>query len=252
MSIQFPLVSILMPITQNTVYFKAALTSALFQTYDNIEIIIRDNTNTTDIPIMMKNEFLPYYDKIHYIQNNTSMNSLQLSQQLIEDSNGSYINFLSETDLFYPLKIEKMMRYFLSEEPNAIQLVTSSQLQIDKNGQMDQTVDTRALFATDKKLNSIEYGNAILKKPHGTGELTSYLFKKESLYEPFGYLRGTLFVHEYIKATLLSILTKGEVMYIADDLSFKRNLPEQQITNTEQRNECAQLISFASQLGYLK
>ncbi|MGR5989356.1 glycosyltransferase family 2 protein [Bacillus paranthracis] len=68
MGTQIPLVSILIPVTQNTVYLKAALTSALFQTYDNIEIIIRDNTSTTDISTMIETEFLPYYDKINYIK----------------------------------------------------------------------------------------------------------------------------------------------------------------------------------------
>lgn len=250
MGTQIPLVSILIPVTQNTVYLKAALTSALFQTYDNIEIIIRDNTSTTDISTMIETEFLPYYDKINYIKNNTSMNTIQLLQKLIDDSKGNYINFLSEKDLFYPLKIERMMQYFLSDESNAIQLVTSSQLQINERGQVNQSVNTRDFFTSDRKLNGIEYGNVILQKKHGTGELTAHLFKKESLHEPFGYFRGTSFSHEYITATWLSILTKGEVMYIADSLSFKRDLTEQKITDVAQRNEWAQLISFANQLDY--
>ncbi|PHG57692.1 glycosyltransferase [Bacillus toyonensis] len=252
MGTQIPLVSILIPVTQNTVYFKAALTSALFQTYDNIEIIIRDNTSTTDISTMVETEFLPYYDKIHYIKNNTSMNTIQLLQKLTDDSKGDYINFLSEKDLFYPLKIERMMQYFLSDESNDIQLITSSQLQIDERGQLDQSADTRCFFTSDIKLNGIEYGNTILKKQHGMSGVTANLFKKESLHEPFGYFRGSPFVHEYVTATWLSILTKGEVMYIADDLSFKRNLPEHPITNIEQRIEWDQLISFANQLGYLQ
>lgn len=246
---QLPLVSILIPVTQNTPYFQAALTSALFQTYDNIEIIIRDTTSTKDIERMIENEFLPYYNKIHYIKNNTSMNIIQLAQKLIDDSKGNYINFLSEKDLFYPLKVERMMQYFLSDEPNNIQLVTSSQLQLNEKGELDQSVPTNGLFTVDKKLNGIECGKAIVQKQQGMGEFTAPLFKKENLYEPFGYFRGTPFIYEYVTATWLSMLTKGEIVYIADGLSFKRNLPEQQVTNIVQKNEQDQLLSLTHQLG---
>lgn len=246
---QSPLVSILIPITQYTVYFKAALTSALFQTYDNTEIIIRDNTSTTDIQIMMEKEFLPYYNKIHYIKNERPMNTLELLQKLMEDSNGTYINFLFETDLFYPLKIETMMQFFLSDQSNTLQLVTSSQIPINEHGQFIQ--NTNKLFTTDKRLQGIECGPIILQKQNGMGELTAPLWNKEKLHEPFGCLRGLSFVHEYITATWLSLLTKGEAMYIADDLSFKRSLQEQKTRNTVQKKEWNQLISFAHQLGYL-
>ncbi|WP_197233405.1 glycosyltransferase [Bacillus cereus] len=241
-----PLVSILVPVTQNTIYFKATLISALFQTYDNTEIIIRDNTSTNDIQIMMEKEFLPYYNKIHYIKNNTPMNTTELSQKLIEDSKGEYINFLFEKDLFYPLKTERMMQYFLSDPSNTLQSVTSSQIQIDEKGQVIQNGNTTNLFTTDTRLNRIECRNAILQKQNGMCELTAPLFKKENLHEPFGYFRGISFIHEYITATWLSLLTKGDIMYIADALSFKRNLQEQKITTIAQKNEWNQLMSFAN------
>ncbi|UIJ69706.1 glycosyltransferase (plasmid) [Bacillus cereus] len=246
-----PLVSILMPLTQDTIYFKAALTSALFQTYDNTEIIIRDNTSTNDMQTMIEKEFLPYYNKIHYIKNDILMNTIELSQKLTEDSKGTYINFLFEKDLFYPLKIERMMQYFLSDKSNTIQFVTSSQVQINEQGQSIQNGDTNRLFTNDTRLNGIEYGNYILQKQNEICELTAPLLRKEKLHEPFGYLRGLPFVHEYITATWLSLLAKGEAIYIADDLSFKRNLPEQKTKNIIQNNEWIQLISVATQLGYL-
>ncbi|MBJ8113113.1 glycosyltransferase [Bacillus cereus group sp. N6] len=249
---QLPLVSILIPVTQNSVYLKATLTSALFQTYDNTEIIIRDNTLTNEIRVMVEKEFLPYYSKINYVKNDAPMTTLHLLQQLIEDSKGKYTNFLLEKDLFYPQKIEKMMRYFLSDSLNTIQLVTSSQLQIDEKGQPIQNLNTNKLYLTDTKLSEIECRNAILQKQNWIGELTVPLFKKDQLNEPFGYFRGMPFFHEYVTAAWLTILSKGDIIYIADDLSFKRNLQETSIRNTNQKNEWDQLVLFANQSGYLQ
>ncbi|PEQ02682.1 glycosyltransferase family A protein [Bacillus toyonensis] len=248
---KLPLVSILIPVTQISVYFKATLTSALFQTYDNTEIIVIDSTSTNDIQLMVEAEFLPYYNKITYKKNNKSITTIQLLQELIQNSNGSYINFLSEKDLFYPAKIEKMMQCFLSDVSNTIQLVTSSQTQIDEKGQFIQNLNIRDFFMTDTKLNGIECGKAILQKQDWIGELTAPLFKKTILNEPFGYFMGTPFVHEYITATWLSMLHQGDVMYIADALSFKRNFQEQNLASIAQKNEWDQLFSRANQLGYL-
>lgn len=249
-----PLVSILIPVTENSVYFKTALISALFQTYDNVEIIVRDNTSTNEIQTMLEKEFLPHYNKIIYIKSDNQMTALQLLQSLIEDSKGQYINFLLEKDSFYPTKVEKMMEYFLSDSLNKIQLVTSSQLQIGENGQFTQNSNMKKFFLNDIKLNGVECGNAILQRQNWIGGITAPLFKKEGLNEPFGYIKDQLFSLEYTIATWLSVLTKGEVVYIADELSFERDFQDQNIADVDmaRENEWEKLLLFAKQLGYLK
>ncbi|RAN71331.1 glycosyltransferase family A protein [Bacillus sp. SRB_331] len=249
-----PLVSILIPVTEKYVYLKTALISALFQTYDNVEIIVRDNTSTNEIQTMMEKEFLPHSNKIIYIKNDNQMTTLQLLQSLIEDSKGQYINFLLEKDSFYPTKVEKMMEYFLSDSLNTIQLVTSSQLQIDKNEQFIQNSSVNKYFLNDIKLSGVECGSAILQRQNWIGGLTAPLLKKEGLSEPFGYLKDQPFFLEYTIATWLSVLTKGSVIYMSDELSFEREFQEQTIADVDiaRENEWEKLLVFAKQLGYLK
>ncbi|WP_434611176.1 glycosyltransferase [Bacillus paranthracis] len=249
-----PLVSILIPVTEKSGYLKTALISALFQTYDNVEIIVRDNTSTNEIQTMMEKEFLPYYNKIIYIKNDNQMTTLQLLQSLIEDSKGQYINFLLEKDSFYPTKVEKMMDYFLSDSLNTIQLVTSSQLQIDKNEQLIKSSSMNKYFLNDIKLIGVECGSAILQRQNCVGGLSAPLLKKEGLSEPFGYLKGQPFPLEYTIATWLSVLTKGSVIYISDELVFEREFQEQAIVEVDiaRENEWEKLLLCAKQLGYLK
>ncbi|MED1507592.1 MULTISPECIES: glycosyltransferase family A protein [Bacillus] len=249
-----PLVSILIPVTEKTAYLKTALISALFQTYDNVEIIVRDNTSTNEIQTMIEKEFLLHYNKIIYIKNDNQMTTLQLLQSLIEDSKGQYINFLLEKDSFYPTKVEKMMEYFLSDLLNTIQLVTSSQLQIDKNEQLIQNSSVNKYFLNDIKVSGVECGNAILQRQNWIGGLSAPLLKKEGLSEPFGYLKDQPFSLEYTIATWLSVLTKGSVIYISDELSFEREFQEQTIADVDiaRENEWEKLLLFAKQLGYLK
>jgi len=249
-----PLVSILIPVIENSVYLKTTLISVLFQTYDNVEIIVRDNTLTNEIQTMLEKEFLPYYNKIIYTKNDREMTDLQLLQSLIEDSKGPYINFLLEKDSFYPTKIERMMEYFFSDALNETQLVTSSQLQIDENGQFTQNSSMKKFFLNDIKLNGVECGNAILQGQNWIGGLTAPLLKKEGLNEAFGYIKDQSFSFEYTIAMWLSVLMRGEVVYIADELSFAGDFQERDfaVVDRVQENEWKKLLLFARQLGYLK
>lgn len=247
-----PSVSILIPVTENSFFLESTLISAVFQTYDNLEIIIKDNTSTNEVQSMIEREFLPYYKKIVYTKNDTPMTTLQLLQSLIADSNGEYINFLFEKDWFYPTKIEKMMHYFLSDLSNTIQLVTSFQLQIDESGHLIQKQSLIKPFSTDCTINGIECGNAILQGENWIGGLTAPLFKKDGLNEAFGYIKGQPFFDEYVIATWLSILTNGDVVYIANELSFERaSLKENSASlDIDQKNEWNQLLLSATRLGY--
>ena len=67
-----PLVSILMPTRNRPVFFKKALESALAQTYDNIEIIICDNSDNDETKQVVE-MYLPTYSFIHYEKNETDL-----------------------------------------------------------------------------------------------------------------------------------------------------------------------------------
>src|SRR5699024_10710464 len=108
--IELPLVSILIPTYNRPKYFEEALQSVLQQTYQNIEIIIGDDSTNNESEKLMKEKYLPYYPNILYIKNKLSLGQFDNDIMLFCKANGEYINYLMDDDLFHLQKIEKMMK----------------------------------------------------------------------------------------------------------------------------------------------
>ncbi|WP_243521143.1 glycosyltransferase [Bacillus pseudomycoides] len=229
-----PLVSILIPAFENALYLEFALKSALLQTYSNFEIIIRDNSSTNEIQLLIEQEFLPYSRRITYIKNTTHMNRPNVLQHLLKDANGEYINYLMEDDLFYPTKIEKMMNYFLSNTVEDIKLVTSYRRPIDESGKtISDLVYTKKLFKTDTILDGISGGNSMMVVTNWIGEPTTVLFRKKDLIEPFGCFVGRQYETAIDMASWLTLLAQGKLVYIADELSYVRIHPNRNAWKTQ-------------------
>lgn len=87
-----------------------ALNSALNQTYENIEIIISDDSTNDEVNAMIQ-LYLREYECITYVKNETPLVAENFNK-CVELANGDYINFLLDDDLFHHEKIERMMKYF--------------------------------------------------------------------------------------------------------------------------------------------
>lgn len=115
-----PLVSICVPTYNGEKYLAEAITSAINQTYQNLEIVISDDAsvdrtfavidkfkNLTSIPIYVYN----------HIPNGIGANW----NNCIKNSNGKYIKFLFQDDVLLPLCVEEMVK--LAESSNKIGMV---------------------------------------------------------------------------------------------------------------------------------
>ncbi|PEJ62247.1 glycosyltransferase [Bacillus wiedmannii] len=226
-----PLVSILIPVTGNSIYLELALTSVLLQTYTNIEIIIRDPTPTDAIQTLLEKEFLPYSNRITYIKDNRYMPRVEILHELLRVSQGEYINFLREEDLFYPEKIEKMMNYFFYDVNNSIKLITSNTELIDRHGNLvDDFKTINKIHKTDGKWDSTVGSNLILKHKNYIGGLSVPLFRKKDLIQPFGVFSGHQFIKEIELASWLTLVSQGECVFIEEDLIFERKNHNYKIT----------------------
>lgn len=103
-----PLVTIVIPVYNGANYLNESITSALEQTYKNIEIIVvndgsTDNGETEKIA-------LSYGDKIKYLSkpNGGVSSALNLC---IQNMNGEWLSWLSHDDLYYPTKVEEEVNY---------------------------------------------------------------------------------------------------------------------------------------------
>ncbi|MDQ0216405.1 glycosyltransferase involved in cell wall biosynthesis [Oikeobacillus pervagus] len=252
---QTPLVSVLMPVFTNSSYFQLALKSVLLQTYVNLEIIIRDHTPTNEVQHLVEKEYLPFSAKIKYIRNHQPLPRLQVLQQLFNDSQGEFINYLMEEDLFYPTKIERMVDYFLNDAAGSIKLVTSYRQPIDEVGKaIPDLTFTKRRHLHDVIIDGRAFGDSMIVESNWVGEPSTVLFRKCDLVEPFGQFGGYEFESAFDMGSWMTLLSQGKGVYIADTLSFVRIYPQRNHWRTRMGpiKDWMHLISYSQSLGFLK
>ncbi|PEO39942.1 glycosyltransferase [Bacillus wiedmannii] len=218
-----PLVSILIPTYNRPVYFKQALISALFQKYQNIEVVISDDSTNDDSQKIALRYARKFPGKIKYYKNEKNIGGKLNFQLAFEKASGEYINYLMDDDLFHPNKIDRMMQYYLSDATNDIKLITSYRQPIDAEGKKIPDYSfTKKRFELDTVINGITAGNSIILDGNWIGEPTTPLFRKKDLIEPFGQFCGAQYHSAVDMASWLSLLVDGNLIYIADTLSYLR------------------------------
>lgn len=226
----FPLVSILIPTYNCSEYFQIALKSALNQTYRNIEIIVGDDSTNNEIQELIRKSYLNKYSNIKYYHNENNLGQFDNNIKLLNMSQGEFINYLIDDDLFEVSKIEKMMNYFVQDKNEEISLITSHRAMIDENGNnRDIFGNTDNVFEKDTIVDGIELGNFILMNNNNcVGEPTTVLFRKNKLLEPFGTFNGRKYGCNVEQASWFNLLVKGKAVYINEVLSYCRFHHEQQ------------------------
>ncbi|MBG9611746.1 glycosyltransferase family 2 protein [Bacillus cereus] len=223
---EMPLVSILIPTYNRPTYFKQALLSAVLQTYPNIEIIICDDSTNDDTKKIALQYIEKFPCKIKYYQNQTNIGLRSNFQLAFQRATGEYINYLMDDDLFHHHKIERMMKYFLSDHTNIIKLVTSYRQPIDAEGKnLPDFSFTKKRFDCDTIVNGSDAGNSMLLDGNWIGEPTTVLFRKKDLVEPFGQFCGAQYFSAVDMASWFSLLLNGNLIYISDTLSYVRMHP---------------------------
>ncbi|MZQ84126.1 glycosyltransferase [Paenibacillus sp. 5J-6] len=225
-----PLVSILIPTYNRPHYFEQALQSAFNQTYDNIEIIVSDNSDNdlTEL-VVQKYQMMPGGTKIKYYKNPQNLGPIGNQQQSLNLANGEFINYLMDDDLFHLQKIEKMMAYLI-QYPD-VTMVTSQRRVINAAGRQLYVPP----FGTFKQLymkDTIVDGRVLTKRIledriNYLGEPTTVLFRRKALTEPFGVLLGRQAYFAVDMASWLSLLSKGKGVYMVQPLSYLRYHTEQ-------------------------
>ncbi len=215
-----PLVSVLIPTHNRPDYLEIALKSVLEQSYENIEIIISDNGDDG----LSEQRIAPYLERhpniIYYRKQ--GMSALENFGKCLELSQGEYINYLMDDDVFHPEKIKRMMHYYL-HHPN-IGLVTSFRQLIDEHGHdLPPLPGTERMFPIDTLVTGLSFGNMMLS--NGTnliGEPTTVLLRRCDVGDVFGTFAGRNYSVLVDIATWLSILATRDCVYISDALSYFR------------------------------
>lgn len=252
-----PLVSILIPAYNRPEYLQLALESALNQTYSNVEIVICDDSTNDEVEKRV-NGYISIHKNIRYYRNEKNLGQFDNDLKLFELASGEYVNYLMDDDLFEPMKIERMMQYFIADKKKEIKLVTSQRQLIDENGNiLPESMLTQKIFKEDTIIDGHQLGNFVMMHNFNClGEPTTVLFRKEDLIEPFGTFNGRRYGCNVDQAAWFTLLAKGKAVYIADTLSYFRIHSQQQLQTPKMKLlgalDYAHEILTAYQKGFLQ
>lgn len=112
MAVNFPLVSVIIPVYNRDRYLAEAIESVLAQTYPAIELIVVDD-GSTDLSAEVAQRYLP--NLIYFYQQNGGISAARNTG--IGLAQGEFLAFLDSDDIWMPDKLSQQMAAFTSD-PN--------------------------------------------------------------------------------------------------------------------------------------
>ncbi|NEP04171.1 MAG: glycosyltransferase, partial [Okeania sp. SIO4D6] len=232
-----PLVSICIPTYNGENFIRAAINSALSQTYSNIEIIISDDNSTDktlEIAKTLQSENPQIEFRIICHQNYGLVRNLNFC---ISQTRGKYIKFLLQDDLLEKSCIEELVK--IAEEDSEIGLVFSRRRVILEPGAENNSTCVAAYRGTQdlhkdwSNLKTIQSGKDLLLDPNlmkyrlnKIGEPTTVLIPK-AVFEKIGLFDSSL--TQVLDIDMwLRIIGNYKIGFVDKSLSQLRVHPRQQ------------------------
>lgn len=220
-----PLVSIVIP-THRPDHFRNALSCALGQTYQNIEIIVSDNSDTSEIHDLCKG--LP---QVIYRKNLDGIPASNIACPLSHVS-GKYIKYLFDDDLIFPHCIESMIGWLYKIDEgyrNKIGLITTPRQVIDGDSICHGELKEQSLSAVTLLDGRDCIKRILVALDNFIGEFSTVMFSADfidlqnplEIFNLYGqeYRDGLIDVPIYLK-----ILSSSDLLYIPHALSaFRRH-----------------------------
>ncbi|RQO58753.1 hypothetical protein DBR47_13860 [Paucibacter sp. KBW04] len=215
-----PKVSILIPTHKRPDYLPLALRSARTQTYENLEIIISDNSGDDSSRASIDDQLRADPRVQYHVQNGGG--AWQNWLNAMSHASGVYVNFLMDDDLFHPKKVERMVHYF--EAYPTVGLVTSFRQLIDAAGnELPPIKGTRQLFENDSVVLGQSMGEFILKNGMNLiGEPTTAMFRRADIGAGFGRFCGRQYEIMTDLSTWMELMHGRHCVYISEPLSYFR------------------------------
>jgi glycosyltransferase involved in cell wall biosynthesis len=131
----FPLVSVIMPVYNSEKYLKEAIDSILSQSYKNIELVIVNDGSTDSSKAII----LRYSDsRIFLIENESNSGIVYSRNRGLEMASGEYVATLDSDDIALPERIEKQVGFL---ESNLVYgMCGTYYISIDSNGAIREKI----------------------------------------------------------------------------------------------------------------
>lgn len=230
-----PLVSILLPTHERPEFFRLALESARAQTYQNIEIIVSDNSKDERTKKLMKAYAAD--ERIRYTRDAT----LSMRQNWLKPmdlARGEYFAYLFDDDLYAPEKIERMTDVLSMED--GIAFVTSKRCVIDEEGNIiaEPLIDSPPVEETARIAGELAIYELLEKQTNFIGEYTTVLLPRSAKETVREVLTKEPPITLLDVECWLRLLEKGDLIYLAEPLSYFRKHAGQMHSDTDTRIAC--------------
>jgi glycosyltransferase involved in cell wall biosynthesis len=222
-----PLVSILIP-AYNPRFFESCFASSIAQSYENIEIIVADDSGGNEIRDVVARPLAPH---VRYLRNPARLGFHGNFAHLFSQASGRYIKFLNDDDVLHPDCVSNMVAAFEFLGSQA-SLVTSRRQRIDETGKMlPDTAATKPLADDDRVFKGRPLGDRLLlQSVNRVGEPSAAMFRRSDV-SPSGDTLFRIVERKYTcladMALWLRLLAAGDMAYLAKPLSFIRDHPGQ-------------------------
>ncbi|VVO09682.1 glycosyltransferase [Pseudomonas fluorescens] len=231
-----PLVSIVIP-AFNPRFFSQALQGALQQSYDNLEIIVCDDSRGDEIKDMV--ESLPGGGavSVRYVRNPQTLGFVGNLQACLDEAQGEFIKFLCDDDLLFPACIARQAQTFI-ENPD-VNLVFAQRLFWDAdNLQLPSRLENSPLSPECGLFKGEDMLAVFEAFPiNFLGGLTSALFRRADVLELLPALAqsGQGFVASLDFALYICLLRRGNMVVLNHILGIERLYPERFIRQQPMR-----------------
>ena len=216
------LVSILIP-SYKPRDFRDCLTSALAQTWHNVEIIVSDDCKTEEIKSICDS----FYGLITYSRNpNPGALGHNNIRRLLELSKGTYIKYLCDDDLMHPFCIQYLVEALQANQGST--LAFSPRKTIDDLNHEIDLFDHFPGGSSQKLLSHDEVVGLMAREMlNPIGEFTTVLFRRADVVSTDGRtqlmtVKGVFWRGLSDVALFIHLLGKGQAVRVGEVLSYFR------------------------------
>ena len=222
-----PLVSIMIPTYNRPRLFEKTLQSAIAQTYENIEILINDNSTNEDTYFLMKKYLVD--KRVRYFRNREAKCKADNFSPFEYSAKGEYLQWCMDDDILHKDKLT-MMVPVLRDNPS-VTLVSSQRGFIDMAG---NEVDGEKINIVPDALIGMGYhgvaagGFILTELSNILGEPSAVLFRRNDLQHHYWQAdcRGYKAISDVVM--WLELLEKGDLYLFREPLSFYRQHSSQE------------------------